>query len=58
MRVRVTEVIEEDSDRVLFAGMTDESKRVTFHIRRDPKGRVDQLVELVNEGNDQIYVEV
>lgn len=47
-RILVTEVIEEDDDRVLLAGRDSSGERVTFHLRMTPK--TSALISKVRRG--------
>lgn len=55
MRLRVTQVIEKDEDRVLVRGETPAGEVRTFHLVRDEAGVIDKLVGLVEDGR---HVEV
>lgn len=55
MQMRVTKVIEKDTDRVLLEGTDTAGARKTFHLKKDSAGQVDKLVELVESGQ---HVEV
>ena len=52
----VVEVIEKDKDRILFAAIYH-GKRKTFHLHRDPGGKVDEIVTRVEMGQT-VKVEV